>query len=107
MKVTVRQGTFETNSSSTHTLAIYKTGTWKKFEDGELYFDAYQGVFYTEEEIQERYSLTVRDQESYPFDDWMLDEGIYTFDRYSDLYEILTEEIEEAGVTAVSIFGYE
>ena len=37
----------------------------------------------------------------------MMDEGIYTFDRYSDLYEILTEEVEEAGVTAVSIYGYE
>ena len=107
MKVTVRQGTFETNSSSTHSLSVYNTERWNAFKNGELYIDTYNDSFVSEDELQERYSVEVSEKEAYPIEDWMLDECIYDYDRYTDMYEVLTEEIEDAGVTAVSIYGYE
>ena len=106
MKVTVRQGTFETNSSSTHTLSIYNTERWNAFKNGELYIDYYNNAFVSEDELQERYNAAVTNKEDYPIEDWMLDEGIYIYDSYTDMYEVLTSEIEDAGVTAVSIYGY-
>lgn len=107
MKVTVRQGTFETNSSSTHSLSVYSTERFNAFKNGELYIDAYNDAFVSEDELQERYNASVTDKEDYPIEDWMLDEGIYSYDRYTDMYEVLSSEIKDAGVTAVSIFGYE
>lgn len=114
MKVQVRHGVFETNSSSTHTLTMYNISEWKEFEDGKLLLDDYQGVFITEESAKERFEedckrspeyYTSGDEES--FDDWKRDECIYTFDDYQERYEVLTSEVESAGVIAVSIYGYE
>lgn len=107
MKVTVRQGTFETNSSATHSLSVYNTERFNAFKNGELYIDAYNDAFVSEDELQERYDATVTEKENYPIEDWMLDECIYSYDTYTDMYEVLSSEIEDAGVTAVSIFGYE
>ena len=36
MKIQVRQSVFETNSSSTHTLSIFKGSDWERFEKGEM-----------------------------------------------------------------------
>jgi hypothetical protein len=107
MKQTIRQGTFETNSSSTHTLSIYNTEQWTKFKNGELYIDTYNDTLISEDEMLERYEAEVTEKESYPIEDWMLDNGIYIYDSYTASYEVLTEDIKDAGVTAVSIFGYE
>lgn len=107
MKVTVRQGTFETNSSSTHSLSVYRTERFNAFKNGDLYMDAYHDTLISEDEMLERYEAEVTDKKSYPIEDWMLDECIYSYDTYTDMYEVLTSEIEDAGVTAVSIFGDE
>lgn len=107
MKVTVRQGTFETNSSSTHSLSVYNTERFNAFKNGELYIDYYNDAFITEDELRERYNAAVSEKGDYPIEDWMRDEAIFDYSTYSDMYEVLTEEIEDAGVTAVSIFGYE
>lgn len=39
MKTQIRFGTFETNSSSTHSLVILSEDEYKKYEDGEIMFD--------------------------------------------------------------------
>lgn len=51
MKITYRQGCFETNSSSTHSMIIGMEDDFKKWEKGELLYNKYhkQG-FCTEEE---------------------------------------------------------
>lgn len=36
MKIQVRQGVFETNSSSTHSLSVFSESDWKRFENGEM-----------------------------------------------------------------------
>lgn len=41
MKMTVRQGVFETNSSSVHSLTMMMKDDYEKFENGELFYIIY------------------------------------------------------------------
>ena len=41
MKIQVRQGVFETNSSSVHSLSITTTTIWNKFKSGDLLMKDY------------------------------------------------------------------
>ena len=36
MKIQVRQGLFETNSSSTHSLVMFKGSDWELFKEGKM-----------------------------------------------------------------------
>lgn len=38
MKTTIREGVFETNSSSTHSLIMMEESKFKKWKDGELFY---------------------------------------------------------------------
>lgn len=114
MKTQIRKSVFETNSSSTHTLTLYCTTEWNEFKNNKIYLDACSNEFVTEDELRERFkkaskeypgSYNLEDIES--FDEWRRDECIYNIDEYEDSYEILEEEIQEVGKTAVSIYGYE
>ena len=50
MKVSVRQGVFETNSSSVHTLTMCSDSEYNKWKNGELLYGKYSEVFITREE---------------------------------------------------------
>lgn len=50
----VRQNTFETNSSSTHSLCIASPEEFKKWKDGELFYSIYDEEFYTRKEVEEQ-----------------------------------------------------
>ena len=53
MKIQIRQGMFETNSSSTHSLIISTEDEFKKWVDGKVYLDRDSGIFVNEEQIIE------------------------------------------------------
>ena len=53
MKVKIRYGSFETNSSSTHSLIICSDEEFEKFKNGELYMDSYSGKLLSEDQIIE------------------------------------------------------
>ena len=48
MKI-IRRGTFETNSSSTHSITMCKESDFDKWKNGELYYCQDDGKFYDEE----------------------------------------------------------
>ena len=51
--ITMRQGTFETNSSSTHSMVICTKDEWDKWAAGELYASRDYGGFKTKDEVME------------------------------------------------------
>lgn len=51
MKQSLRLETFETNSSSTHTLVIIDKETFEKFKKQELFFNIYADTFESKEDI--------------------------------------------------------
>lgn len=53
--ITIRQGTFETNSSSTHSIVICTEDEYKKWEKGDLYASRNYDGFKTKDEILEEY----------------------------------------------------
>ena len=54
MRQTIRLNTFETNSSSYHTLIIMSKDEFEKFKNGELYFAPHQDrIFMTDKDIPE------------------------------------------------------
>lgn len=60
MKKIIRKGTFETNSSSTHSLTLCTKETYEQWKKGELLFDEWEEKFvkplnYSEEELKEKY----------------------------------------------------
>lgn len=54
MKIQVRRGVFETNSSSVHSLCICSADDYDKWKNGELLYDFYNGVLIEDsDEIQQ------------------------------------------------------
>lgn len=51
MKRIIRKNTFETNSSSTHSLTFMSGEEFDKWKNGELYLDQYEDKLYTKEEF--------------------------------------------------------
>ena len=51
--IKVRQNVFETNSSSTHSITMCMEDTFNKWKNGELYFNHYEELFLSEEEMIE------------------------------------------------------
>lgn len=78
MKIQVRQGLFETNSSSVHSITMCMENDYEKWKNGELIFsnDAYKLVPLTNEEYRE----------------WKkgYDESIEKYGEYDGYYEFLT-----------------
>lgn len=119
----IRRCVFETNSSATHSLTLYKKDEWKKIKNGEcLVDDGYKyrkgnQKFSSKEEIKnsaeyEKWSSLYRpDYEEYTdeelLEEYMLEEAIYTYDDYRENFDVLEEEVPDSDYVAISIFSYE
>ena len=80
--ITVRYGTFETNSSSTHSMVICTEDEWNKWVNGELFASRWKSGFKTKEELIQE----CKQEYSYYFDG----EGNFiTNDRFSSLEEFM------------------
>lgn len=93
----IRLSTFETNSSMTHALQVMSREDYEKWRKGKLYVNKYktpidvkENRFYTEEELEQlfRESLkdeTILDEDDLDLDyhDWKMDEGYQTYDEWT------------------------
>ena len=89
MKI-IRRGTFETNSSSTHSITMCSENDFDKWKNGELYYCQDDGKFYDEEgRIKVIKEHIVYNRAKY-------DNGNYTYKdktvEYKNLKELYTEE---------------
>lgn len=79
----IRNGVFETNSSSTHSICICSEDEFNKWIGGEGYFNESNGSFLTKEQVD-----TVMNYDSEDTEDDKAqarrDECIYTYDEYTD-----------------------
>lgn len=50
--ISVRRNTFETNSSSTHSISVCTEDEWSKFLSGQIWFSKESGELITKEEIK-------------------------------------------------------
>lgn len=89
MKTQIRFGTFETNSSSTHSLVVCTREEYNGWEKGDLLYNKE-----TEEFVDRKTAileLRRRDQNKFKDGDYILyDEGLIDFDLWGEDYETET-----------------
>ena len=121
MKQQIRQGVFETNSSSTHALAILSDEEYQEYRDGQRLISR-DGEIITKDEYNERLEVQkVKSKKHWDESDWCQKEypdfeeywkKCYDGPRYEfddNNMEIIHSERELDGkkVHALSVYGYE
>ena len=119
MKKQIRQGVFETNSSSVHSLTMCSAEEFEKWKNEEVLYWKERDKFGTKEEIiAELKTITWYNGElCYPNVDWndedtvhdiFCDEGIETYDKYFDNYyfETFRQTHTTPSGDKVVAFGY-
>lgn len=118
MKLTIRRGVFETNSSSVHNFTMVSGEEYYKFKKGELYIHCYDMDFLTKEQYieenkkwlsEEKIEKILKCEDEYELYD-LTDGDLCTYDLFWDkvgeYYETFVESyITEHGDTVVE-FGY-
>ena len=67
MKVQIRQGVFETNSSSTHSLSIISKEQSDLFDEGDLYIGGYSLEIITKREVDRQWAEYQKNYGNYSF----------------------------------------
>jgi hypothetical protein len=113
MKKQIRQGVFETNSSSVHSLTMCSGEEYQKWENGEVLYWKWKNKFGTKEEIikelkaQSWYSNVNWDDEK-EVNDIFSDESIQTCEEFfeNEYFETFEERYTTTSGDKVVAFGY-
>lgn len=108
--IKIRRGTFETNSSSTHSITICTKDKYKSFVNNELYIDDYSGKLITQEELEEMFEKNNKEYGEIlhnSLEDFKKDEGIITYDEWcsDEDYEQYYEEYTTPKGEEIVVFG--
>lgn len=110
MKRQIRRGTFETNSSSTHSLTMCSDDEFRKWENGEILYDKGNKVFVTIDEIIKDNPDVIDWTDEELVEEYLSTEGIYRFDEFFDRYGRYYDTFVESYITIkgekVVTFGY-
>lgn len=90
----IRKNTFETNSSSTHSITMCMQSDYEKWKNGELYYCIDDGKFYTE---QERKEMLKKIYIKFAATEFHEENGTYVYkgtsvNSFSDLDKLCTKE---------------
>ena len=106
MKTQIRQGVFETNSSSVHTLAITTTTDWDRFKKGELLMKGYPyEISFVDANSVDKEQVFTTDK--YDDGEYYFNYKYMTYDafNYLDDAEILFKKLDN--VLAISVYTEE
>lgn len=118
MKVQIRQGVFETNSSSTHSLSMCLETEWRDFESGKIWMRSNGDGFIDPETAKEENEKTLAERKAIcKKHGWSFDEDDYdylmhqSYQMYMDnldrgSYEQFVERRILSDGTSVIGFGY-
>lgn len=120
---TIRIGTFETNSSSTHSITMCMAEEYEKWKNGELYYDRWDCELVSKEEVEKAFAkwreefiadnpdFDENDEEwQEKLEDYMNeDKQYYTYEEFNGYemeFETYEEEFETPKGEKVVSFGY-
>ena len=115
----IRRGTFETNSSSTHSITMCKESDFDKWKNGEMYWDRWNESLVSKEEAEKEMAKLkeefISEHPDYDKDDidWEeqledylnSDKEYYTYEEFND-YDYMEYETFEDSYNGVVAFGY-
>lgn len=100
MKVQVRRGVFETNSSSTHSITICSKEEFERWKNGDLIFDRYDDKLCELSEIP--------DEDSEDYDECQYETyGQWYEDEYLELFEEEYTSKNGDEIVAFGKYGYD
>ena len=108
----IRQGVFETNSSSTHTVSICSAEVWDDLKKGKVLIDRYLNILTIDEANEANQKL--REEaiaRGWDPDEYIEENGYVTYDELYDEYEYewfnSSAEINGVNVVAFGYYGYD
>ena len=115
----IRRNTFETNSSSTHSITMCKESDFDKWKNGEMYWDRWNESLVSKEEVEKEMAKLkeefISEHPDYDKDDidWEeqledylnSDKEYYTYEEFND-YDYIEYETFEDKYEGVVAFGY-
>ena len=114
MKIQVRQGLFETNSSSTHSLVMFKGSDWELFKEGKMVIEnsLYSDKLIRREDVPEGKSIfDPKSSNDIFFYDYIPYEAWINMNDYTDGYEVIMDKVEDSNgidyTVVASIYVYE
>lgn len=114
MKIQVRQGLFETNSSSTHSLVMFKGSDWELFKEGKMVIENsfYSNKLIRREDVPEGKSIfDPKSSNDIFFYDYIPYEAWINMNDYTDGYEAIIDKVEDSNgidyTVVASIYAYE
>lgn len=114
MKIQVRQGLFETNSSSTHSLVMFKGSDWELFKEGKMVIENsfYSNKLIRREDVPKGKSIfDPKISNDIFFYDYIPYEAWINMNDYTDGYEVIMDKVEDSNgidyTVVASIYGYE
>lgn len=114
MKIQVRQGLFETNSSSTHSLVMFKGSDWELFKEGKMVIEnsLYSDKLIRREDVPEGKSIfDPKSSNDIFFYDYIPYEAWINMNDYTDGYEVIMNKVEDSNgidyTVVASIYAYE
>lgn len=117
MKVQIRRGVFETNSSMTHALTLCTADDFYKWQEGEMYWNRWDERLQYVDEVNKILEEDYKDAkerspeyyEEETFDDeFRRDNGFITYEEYCDEmdYETFDDSFTTPNGETVYAFGY-
>ena len=115
---TVRRGTFETNSSSTHSITMCMESDYEKWKNGEMYWHRWNDELVSKETVEEEFlkENTGVSKEDPDFKDKLEeylnndDKTYYTYKEFNDYdyieYETYVDKYNTPNGDTVVAFGY-
>lgn len=114
MKIQVRQGLFETNSSSTHSLVMFKGSDWELFKEGKMVIEnsLYSDKLIRREDVPEGKSIfDPKSSNDIFFYDYIPYEAWINMNDYTDGYEVIIDKVGDSNgidyTVVASIYAYE
>lgn len=117
MKLQIRRGVFETNSSSVHSITMCSAEKFQEWRDGKVLYQEYSEDEFVDaekylnelrKEILEKYPELEDDSEALEekIEEWMHDDCTYGYEDYpGDYYETFYEKYKQ-GKEEIVAFGY-
>ena len=101
MKVVIRHNTFETNSSSTHSLSICTKDEWKEFMHGKTLYSIAEKKFIPVSEVEKK-MLDYDEEER----EYIMNKDYWDFENFGGNMEMMTAEYTTTGGETVVAYGY-
>ena len=104
MKIQIRRGIFETNSSSTHSLTMCTDNDFDKWKNGELVYNNYDGELIPITDEKYQVWLKNKQEDDYDYYDYMTYDEYFNY--YMDRQETFVNSFTTPSGSTVIAFGY-